>query len=149
MKVTKSTSWFSSFSKWISRATGSPLAFGLALGTIVVWAVSGPFFHFSDTWQLVINTGTTIVTFLMVFLIQNTQNRDSQAIQIKLDELIRCTSGAHNALLNLEELEEHELQNICVEYTKIAERAREALRKGKSDTGTPAVKNQKPTTRKS
>jgi low affinity Fe/Cu permease len=143
MKVTKSTTWFSSFSKWISRTTGSPLAFGLALGTIIVWAVSGPLFGFSDTWQLVINTGTTIVTFLMVFLIQNTQNRDGHAMQIKLDELIRCTSGAHNALLNLEELEEHELRNICVEYTKIAERARTALRHGKSDTGTPAVRRKK------
>jgi low affinity Fe/Cu permease len=143
MKVTKSTSWFSTFSKWISRTTGSPLAFGLALGTILVWAVTGPIFGYSDTWQLVINTGTTIVTFLMVFLIQNTQNRDGQAVQIKLDELIRCTNGAHNALLNLEELEEDELRNICVEYTKIAERAREALRHGKSDTGTPAVRRRK------
>ncbi|MDB5904556.1 MAG: hypothetical protein JWM26_3434 [Betaproteobacteria bacterium] len=143
MKVTKSTSWFSSFSKWISRTTGSPLAFALALGTILVWAVTGPLFGFSDTWQLIINTGTTIVTFLMVFLIQNTQNRDGHAVQIKLDELIRCTNGAHNALLNLEELEEHELRNICVEYTKIAERARAALRHGKSDTGTPAVRRRK------
>src|ERR1700754_4299818 len=144
MKVTKSTSWFSSFSKWISHWTGSPLAFGLALGTIVVWGISGPLFGFSDTWQLVINTGTTIVTFLMVFLIQNTQNRDGAAVQVKLDELIRCTSGAHNALLNLEELEEDELHEICREYTEIAERAREALRKGKSDTGIPKVRGRKP-----
>jgi low affinity Fe/Cu permease len=144
MKVTKSTSWFSSFSKWISRTTGSPLAFGLALGTVGVWAVTGPLFGFSDTWQLVINTGTTIITFLMVFLIQNTQNRDGTAIQVKLDELIRCTTGAHNALLNLEELEENELHHICQEYTQIAERAREALRKGKRDTGTPSVRNRKP-----
>jgi low affinity Fe/Cu permease len=139
MKVTKSTSWFTRFAKWISHTSGSPLAFGLALGTILVWALTGPIFGFSDTWQLIINTGTTIVTFLMVFLIQNTQNRDGQAIQIKLDELIRCTNGAHNALLNLEELEEHELRNICIEYTRIAELARAALRHGKSDTGTPAV----------
>jgi low affinity Fe/Cu permease len=139
MNVTKSTSWFSTFAKWISRATGSPLAFGLALGTVVVWAVTGPLFGFSDTWQLVINTGTTIVTFLMVFLIQNTQNRDGQAIQIKLDELIRCTSGAHNALLDLEELQEHELRTITTEYVKIAERARGALHRGKSDTGTPSM----------
>ena len=144
MKVTKSTTWFSTFSKWISRATGSPLAFGLAMGTVAVWAVSGPLFGFSDTWQLVINTGTTIVTFLMVFLIQNTQNRDGAAIQIKLDELIRTTSGAHNALLNLEELEEDELQEICREYTMIAEQAREQLRKGKSDTGTPSIKGRRP-----
>jgi low affinity Fe/Cu permease len=143
MKVTKSTSWFSSFSKWISHATGSALAFGLAIGTILAWAVTGPLFGFSDTWQLIINTGTTIVTFLMVFLIQNTQNRDGAAIQIKLDELIRCTSGAHNALLNLEELEEHELREITREYAEIAERARAMLHKGKSDTGTPAVKGRK------
>jgi low affinity Fe/Cu permease len=144
LKVTKSKTWFSRFSKWISRWTGSPLAFGLALGTIVTWAVTGPLFGFSDTWQLVINTGTTIVTFLMVFLIQNTQNRDGTAVQVKLDELIRCTSGAHNALLDLEELEEKELREITREYEEIADRARAALHKGKSDTGTPAVRGRKP-----
>ncbi len=140
MKVTKSTSLFTRFAKWTSHVSGSPPAFGLALGTIVVWGVSGPLFGFSDTWQLVINTGTTIVTFLMVFLIQNTQNRDAQAIQIKLDELIRCTSGAHNALLDLEELEEDELLEYCGEYMDIARSARAALRHGKSDTDTPEVK---------
>ena len=140
MKVTKSKSWFTSFAKWTSRVSGSPGAFALAIGTIAVWALTGPVFGYSDTWQLIINTGTTIVTFLMVFLIQNTQNRDSQAIQVKLDEIIRCTNGAHNALLNLEELEEDELRLICSEYVKIAERAREAIREGKSDTGTPAVR---------
>jgi low affinity Fe/Cu permease len=139
MKVTKSTSRFTRFAKWTSHVSGSPAAFGVALGTIAVWAISGPLFGFSDTWQLVINTGTTVVTFLMVFLIQNTQNRDSQAIQVKLDELIRCTNGAHNALLNLEELEEDELRAYCAEYVKIAQRARAALRHGKSDTGTPEV----------
>jgi low affinity Fe/Cu permease len=143
MKVTKSTSWFSAFAKWISHVTGSPTAFGLAIGTVIVWAVTGPLFGFSDTWQLVINTGTTIITFLMVFLIQNTQNRDSQAIQVKLDELIRCTTGAHNALLNLEELEEDELREYCAEYRGIAEKARAALRHGKSDTGVPAVRARK------
>ena len=140
MKVTKSTHWFSRFSKWISRETGSPLAFGLALATVLVWAITGPLFGFSDTWQLVINTGTTIVTFLMVFLIQNTQNRDGQAIQVKLDELIRCTNGAHNALLSLEELEEDELNEICAEYRELAERARKLLDEGKSDTGTPHIR---------
>ena len=145
MKVTKSKSWFTRFAKWTSHVSGSPPAFGLAIGTVLVWAVSGPLFGFSDTWQLVINTGTTVVTFLMVFLIQNTQNRDSQAIQVKLDELIRCTNGAHNALLNLEELEEKELVEYCVEYRRIAERARAALRQGKSDTGTPAVHNSRKT----
>jgi len=144
MKVTKQTTWFGTFSKWISRWTGSPLAFGLALGTIVVWGISGPLFGFSDTWQLVINTGTTIVTFLMVFLIQNTQNRDGAAVQVKLDELIRTTSGAHNALLDLEELDEDELREITEEYEAIAEKAREQLRKGKSDTGSPRVKGRVP-----
>jgi low affinity Fe/Cu permease len=140
MKVTKSTSWFSRFAKWTSHVTGSPPAFGIAIAIVLIWAITGPLFGYSDTWQLVINTGTTIVTFLMVFLIQNTQNRDSQAMQVKLDELIRCTSGAHNALLNLEELEEDELVKICREYKKIAESARAAIRHGKRDTDTPEVR---------
>ena len=88
MRPTKSSSWFTTFAKTTSRATGRPSAFAVAGAIIVVWVVTGPLFHFSDTWQLVINTGTTIITFLMVFLIQNTQNRDSEALQVKLDELI-------------------------------------------------------------
>ena len=140
MTPTKSTSWFGRFAKWTSRVTGSPAAFAVALVVVASWAVSGPLFGFSDTWQLVINTGTTIATFLMVFLIQNTQNRDAQALQVKLDELIRCTTGAHVALLDLEELEEHELEEIRREYEGLAERARERLDKGKSDTGTPRLK---------
>ena len=109
----------------IATAAGQPLAFLLAVGTIVVWAVTGPLFHYSDTWQLVINTGTTIVTFLMVFLIQNTQNRDTEAIQIKLDELIRATQGANNRLLDLEELEEEELDEMRKSYEALARRSRE------------------------
>ena len=132
MKPTKSTSRFTRFAKWTARATGHPSAFVFAVSVIVVWAMTGPIFGFSDTWQLVINTGTTIVTFLMVFLIQNTQNRDSEAIQVKLDELIRVMEGAHNGLLNLEELDEKELDLIRVNYVKLAEEARKALQQGKA-----------------
>jgi low affinity Fe/Cu permease len=137
MRPTKSSSWFTNFAKITSRATGRPSAFMAAGAIIVVWIVTGPLFHFSDTWQLVINTGTTIVTFLMVFLIQNTQNRDSEALQVKLDELIRSIDGAHNALLDLEELEEHELDRIRLNYSNLAKKAREELRQGISDTGRP------------
>ena len=138
MKTTSSFH-FSSFAQATSRATGRPLAFFLAVATIGVWLITGPIFHYSDTWQLVINTGTTIITFLMVFLIQNTQNRDSEALQIKLDELIRATEGAHNALLNLEDLEERELDRIRSTYGALARKAREDLAKGLGDTGRPDV----------
>ncbi|MDR5884227.1 low affinity iron permease family protein [Caballeronia sp. LZ032] len=103
--------------------------------------MTGPFFHYSDTWQLVINTSTTIVTFVMVFLIKNTQNRDTAAMQIKLDELIRAMQGAHNALLDLEELEEKDLSRFRKHYEKLAEEARSALRAGGSDTDSPFVDN--------
>jgi low affinity Fe/Cu permease len=116
---------------------GHPSAFGVALLLILVWALTGPLFGFSDTWQLVINTGTTIVTFLMVFLIQNTQNRDSGAIQLKLDELIRATQGAHNAVLDLEELTQEDLEKFGKLYQKLATDARNDVRKGWTDTGTP------------
>src|ERR1700752_4423802 len=118
MKPVKSTSFFTRFAKWTSRAAGRPVTFAIAVATLLVWAISGPFFGFSDTWQLVINTGTTIITFLMVFLIQNTQNRDSEALHVKLDELIRSTKGAHNALLDLEELEEKDLDLIRSTYLR-------------------------------
>jgi low affinity Fe/Cu permease len=97
---------------------------------ILLWAILGPIFGYSDTWQLVINTGTTIVTFLMVFLIQNTQNRDSEAIQVKLDEIIRVMQGAQTALLDLEELDDKELDSIVAQYQKLAEQARSNLRRG-------------------
>lgn len=139
MRPTKSKSWFSRFAKWTARATGRPMTFCLALAVIIIWAVTGPLFDFSDTWQLVINTGTTIVTFLMVFLIQSTQNRDSEAIQVKLDELIRSIEGAHTALLDLEELEEEELDRIHENYERLAAQAREKLRQGQRDTDTPDV----------
>ena len=111
----------------------------IAVVVILAWVITGPIFGFSDTWQLVINTGTTIVTFLMVFLIQNTQNRDSEAIQIKLDELIRAVKGAHNALLDLEELEDEEIDRLRDHYEMIAERARKDLRAGILDTDAPDV----------
>src|SRR5947209_14914385 len=136
-----SRSPFSRFAKWTAHATGHPAAFVLAGSTIVVWVVSGPVFGFSDTWQLVINTGTTIVTFLMVFLIQNTQNRDSAAVHLKLDELVRAVQGAHNALLDLEELTEEDLDQIRTRYEALARHAREDLRQGLLDTGTPEVQN--------
>jgi low affinity Fe/Cu permease len=130
----KLSHWFGQSAKWAARETGHPRAFAMALAVIVVWAMTGPLFGFSDTWQLVINTGTTIVTFLMVFLIQNTQNRDTGAMQAKLDELIRATQGAHNALLDLEELEEDEIEHIRKNYRELAAVARKEIQKGLSDT---------------
>ncbi len=133
------TAFFGHFAKWIARAAGHPRSFVIALLTILAWAVLGPLYHFSDTWQLVINTSTTIVTFLMVFLIQNTQNRDSEAIHLKLDELIRCMEGAHNALLDVEELNEKDFALIRRRYARLASDAREDLRQGRQDTGRPEV----------
>jgi low affinity Fe/Cu permease len=131
------TSWYSSFAKSASHFCGRPRTFTLAVAIIGVWIVTGPIFRFSDTWQLVINTGTTIITFLMVFLIQNTQNRDTAAIQIKLDELIRVTKGAHNALLDLEELEDEALETFRQKYEALAAAARKGLDLGAQDTDTP------------
>ena len=116
---------FDTFSQGLAKAAGRPRTFQIALLLIVIWAVSGPFFHFNDTWQLIINTSTTIITFLMVFLIQSTQNRDTEAMQIKLDELIRVSRSANNALLDLEELEEKELDDLRAHYEDMARQARE------------------------
>jgi low affinity Fe/Cu permease len=140
MPPTKSRSWFTRFAKASSRIAGRPVAFIVAASTVLAWIVTGPIFRFGDSWQLVINTATTIVTFLMVFLIQNTQNRDSEAVQVKLDELLRVTKGAHVALLDLEELEDHELYQIRAGYEELAEKARADLRRGKKDTGVPEVR---------
>lgn len=131
------TTWYSRLAKAAAHFAGRPRVFVLAVGVIALWIVTGPMFDFSDTWQLIINTGTTIVTFLMVFLIQNTQNRDTEAIQVKLDELIRATQGAHNALLDLEELEEVNLDAFRAKYQALASAARAQLRRGALDTDTP------------
>lgn len=128
---------YSRFAKAASHFCGQPRVFSLAVAIIAIWIVTGPIFHFSDTWQLVINTGTTIITFLMVFLIQNTQNRDTEAIQLKLDELIRATKGAHNMLLDLEELEQEQLDEFKLKYQTLAEMARKGLLAGETDTNTP------------
>ena len=139
MRPTKPKSFFTHFAKWTARATGRPSAFVVAVALILGWILTGPLFGFGDTWQLAINTGTTIVTFLMVFLIQNTQNLESEAVQVKLDELIRSIDGAHNALLDLEELEEEELDRIRAKYRRLAEHARADLRRGNIDTGAPTL----------
>jgi low affinity Fe/Cu permease len=130
---------FTRFARWTARVTGRPVTFLIAVVIIVVWAITGPIFHFSDTWQLVINTGTTIVTFLMVFLIQNTQYRDSEAIHIKLDELIRAVAGAHNILTDLEESTETDLEKIHASYQALARNAKLAAMLGIKDTDSPDV----------
>lgn len=133
----KVTNWYSGFAKQVSRFCGRPIVFVFAVGTILMWIITGPLFDFSDTWQLVINTAATIITFLMVFLIQSTQNRDTEAIQVKLDELIRVTQGAHNILLDLEELDEAQLDEFRRRYQLLASLARAGIEKGQVDTDTP------------
>src|ERR1051325_3059632 len=123
MRPTKSTSWFTGFTKWTAHASGRPLTFLLACGIIVAWAATGPFFGFSDTWQLVINTSTTIITFLMVFLIQRAQNKDTLAIQMKLNEIIAAQKGASNRLISIEDLPEDEVRRLHERYLALAERA--------------------------
>ena len=134
-----SQTWYAHFTKNFAKLTGKSLTFILAIIMIIVWLISGPYFDFSNTWQLVINTTTTIITFIMVFVIQNTQNRDTEAMQVKLDELIRATQGAHNALLDLEELEEDEIDMFREEYETLARKAREELEAGELDTNIPSI----------
>ena len=135
--MTRKTFQYSHFSSAVSHFSGRPAVFALAVAIVVAWALTGPLFGYSNTWQLVINTGTTIVTFLMVFVIQNTQMRDTEAMQLKLDELIRATEGAHTALLDLEELEEDKLIAYKRRYLELARKARENLKRGIIDTGCP------------
>ena len=131
---------FANLARGLSTLLGRPAAFALAALVVMLWAASGPLFDYSDTWQLLVNTSTTIVTFLMVFVIQNTQNRDTAAIQIKLDELIRATQGAHNALLDLEELDDEQLALQLRRYEELAASARRRLHKGRLDTDSPEIK---------
>ena len=131
---------FSQVARRIAVLAGRPMVFLAAVLSIVLWGLSGPIFGFSDTWQLIVNTSTTIITFLMVFIIQNTQNRDTAAMQLKLDELIRATQGAHNALLNLERIDDEQFERYRRSYEKLAAAAREKLRKGELDTDSPEIK---------
>jgi len=133
---------FRHFAHRTALAMGTPSAFGLALLVIILWGLTGPVFHYSDTWQLVINTGTTVITFLMVFLIQNTQNRDSQAIHLKLDELIRAVARARNELVDLEDLSDEELRRLQEQFEMLRRTAaahvskrREPRGKGRTEDG--------------
>jgi len=139
MSVAFRASRFNRFAKTSARLTGLPTTFMLAVVVVVAWAATGPIFNYSENWQLVINTGTTIVTFLMVFLIQNAQYRDSAAVQIKLDELIRAVEGAHNVLLDLEELDDRYLAKVQADYERLAEEARTRLKLGDRDTNVPDI----------
>ena len=139
MRYYNKKKFFTKIASIASRLMGSPTASILAFLSIIIWGVTGPLFDYSDTWQLVINTATTVITFLMVFLIQNTQNRDSKALHIKMDELLRVTEGAHTALLDLEELSDSELAEICSRYGKIARESRRLMRDGIDDTHIPHV----------
>jgi low affinity Fe/Cu permease len=137
--------WFDSFARKTSMFCGKPIVFLGAVLIVAVWAATGPVFHFSDTWQLVINTGTTIVTFLMVFLIQNTQNRDSLAVQVKLADLIIAVEGAHNKLANAEDLSEEELEKLHEQYRKQASLAEQAL-ESRRDREKPKAARRRKTT---
>jgi len=129
---------FQKFARMVVRASGHPMAFALAIGTIVIWALTGPLFRFGNTWLLVINTVANIITFLMIFLIRNAQNRESEAVQLKLDELIRATKAAHNTLLDIEELSEEELDRIKARFEQLARKAREESISGQTEVKLPA-----------
>lgn len=139
----KGVSLFTRCATQTAHLAGRASTFIAMCALVIVWAIAGPFFHFSDSWQLTINTGTTILTFLMVFLIQATQNRDSAAIQIKLDEIIRSLEGAHNAVIDLEEMDEDDLVKMRESYLALAERAHVALGRGKVDTGVPDLEQKR------
>jgi len=132
---------FERFARWGARAAGKPLTFWLALFVVLGWAGTGPIFHYSNTWQLVINTGTTIITFLMVFLIQSTQNRDSIAMHLKLDEIVRALAHAHNAVVNVEDLSQEELDVLKRRYEQLAAGVRRAAKNGKKDVGCPDLQH--------
>src|ERR1700747_2929774 len=127
--------WFVHFAQWVAHVTGRPIAFLLALASIVLWGLTGPFFGYSDTWQLVINTATTIITFLMVFVIQNTQNRDTEAIHLKLDELIRVNKAARNSLMSLEEQPDSEVQEVKSAFADLAATDKSPTREQKARRG--------------
>lgn len=139
MECAVTRSWFPTLARKLAGWTGQSATFALACGLVVLWALTGPYFGYSDTWQLVINTATTVVTFLMVFLIQNTKNRDTQAMQIKLDEIIRATQGTHNSVLALEDMDEEELVERHNRYVELANQAREALKRGGQDIDCPPL----------
>ena len=124
---------FQKFARAVVRTSGHPMAFGLAIATVVIWALTGPLFHFDNTWLLLINTVATIITFLMIFLIRNAQNRESEAVQLKLDELIRATKAAHNSLLDIEELSEEDLNRIKARFERLARKARDELSAGQTE----------------
>jgi len=130
---------FQKFARTVVRSSGHPMAFGLAFATVLIWGLAGPFFYFGNTWLLVINTITNIVTFLMIFLIRNAQNRESEAVQLKLDELIRATKTAHNALLDIEELSEEDLDRIKTRFELLARAAREEAAVGPGIALKPAA----------
>ena len=135
MRAIKSTTWFTRFAKWTARMTGRPATFVVAVAVILGWALTGPVFGYSDTWQLIINTGTTIVTFLMVFLIQNTQNRDARAVHLKLDELIRGTKGPRDLLVDLEDCSDEELEEFEEEFRRFRAERKQQQKPGRRQVG--------------